>query len=51
MTTAVALVAFAARTLLGVLAGALSEIPFARRKADAGRSGMPMPSERVRLRR
>lgn len=51
MTAAAALIAFAAVAVLGVFAGELSDLPFARRKANAGRSRLPAAPERGRLRR
>jgi hypothetical protein len=46
MTTAAALLVAAILAALGAIAGAIAEIPFARRKADAGRSRMP-PAARL----
>jgi hypothetical protein len=51
VTIAVALIAFAAMALLGVLAGEVSDLPFARREADAGRSRLPAPAQRAGPRR
>jgi hypothetical protein len=45
-----ALIAFAVLAPL-VAAGEINGLPFARRKADAGRSRLPAVSERGRLRR
>lgn len=42
-----AMLGFAAMTLLAVVAGELTELPW-RRLADAGRSRMPAPSVRSR---
>jgi hypothetical protein len=48
---AIALIAGAAMAALGVLAGEVSDLPFARRRSTAGRSRLPVPDGRVRLRR
>jgi hypothetical protein len=47
---AITLLAFAALALLGVLAGEIGDLTFARRKADAGRSRTLGAPERARLR-
>lgn len=47
----IGLIAFAVLALLAVVAGELAELPFARRKADAGRSRLQAPAQRTRLRR
>jgi hypothetical protein len=44
------LIAFAVLALLAVVAGELADLPFARRRSAAGRSRLPVPVERVRLR-
>jgi hypothetical protein len=46
-----ALIAFAVLAALAIAAGEINGLPFARRKADAGRSRLPAVSERGRLRR
>jgi hypothetical protein len=46
-----ALISFAVLALLAVVAGELAQLPFARRKADAGRSRLPAAPERGELRR
>jgi hypothetical protein len=47
---AIALIA-GAMAALGILAGEVSDLPFARRRSAAGRSRLPAPVEPVRLRR
>jgi hypothetical protein len=45
-----ALIVAAALVALGVVAGELVKLPFAWRKSAAGRSRMPAPTQRARLR-
>lgn len=42
-----ALIAFAALAVLAVVAGELSELPWRRRLADAGRSRLPVSAQRT----
>jgi hypothetical protein len=47
---AIALIAAGALAVLGVLAGEVSDLPFARRRSAAGRSRLQTAPERGRLR-
>ncbi|WP_161495816.1 hypothetical protein [Bradyrhizobium japonicum] len=46
-----ALISFAVLALLAVAAGEVSELPWRRRLADAGRSRLPAAAQRLELRR